>query len=660
MAAGRTLPHRIVFVALILLSIGSGCQGGTDDEGPRWLNQWIRRAVVRLQRPLLFETGIDVLWGSLTRAAAPTSFGYLAGTGMSVLSLVPSGVPGELVMARKLLVGSSVHSFVVDEPFAYLAAGQRGLVTLEWTNAGDVHIVDESYLPGYAIYVAQTGGHLLVACKDGGGITIFRKRKAGMPEPVRHLAEGMSLAHIQVHGDHAFAVGSEKLLVIDIRRPEEAQVVSDLWMPYQALPRPTDPMPRRVALHPPYAYVANGAHGIVTIDLGDPEKPQVAGIWPDSGFADWVMVHKNAAYVASEATAIRIADLSDPLAPRWMGDMDFAPKIAADPSAGSDETPLPIARGAQGVAVMDASDPLHPRALAAYSPAPFLHRVSILNFQAYAAAASGGVQVYSLDDPTHPRLIGALATHGHTRDVRPVGNRLWIADTVGWLLLADPIAGAIPRIVSRIDKGGHPWAFELIGNRAYIADSQAGLTVLRRTGSTIEPPFEVVAQAPAGGYSLDVAVKPPYVYIATIGNGVVIFKDQGDAVEMVGRIVWPTLGPFSIMASATAVTLDGHTLYVGDAGGRVLAYDLTDPAPPEREWTRRFGGPIFDIVLGADGLWVTAGSDGVFLLDPQRHRAKHHFTVPGTAMSAVEFAGRLLVAAGEAGLVSLPLRGTAR
>lgn len=616
---------------------------------------WMQRNFQKAWNWITQQDRISVLWGSICRFATPVPGGFAAGVGFSIVELRP-GADGRLEIASSILVGNSTHAGLSHGDRVYAAAGYEGLVTIDASEPGHMKELARHRGLGYALSIAMGKGYLYLAFKEHGGLAVYKMHEPGPPELVRQIASGESYAQIVVEGDRAYAVGSEKLMIFDLVDPSNPALLGVLDVPYDARPKPTDPMPRHVAIKGNYAYLSHGARGLLTADVSDPRHPKLAGRWEGIDFCDWVAVQGDRAYAASEGTPVRVADVSDPAHPRWIGPLDLAaapaPPQPAVPFA--DPALLGFAFGPRGVYALDVRQPGVPPVAYSFQPPPFFHRIKVIGDQAYSTAGAAGLHVFSLADRAKPAEIGVLKTEGLARGLLVVDGELWIGDVLGWLLITRPVEGGLPERIEVADRGGHAWDVAVVGKYVYLANSQVGFGVLKRTPAG----FEMLGETFSGGYTLEVAGRGPYAYVGTVGEGVAIFRADEDPPKRVGVLKWATLGPLKIGPVATAITVDGDTLYAGTPQGDLRAFDLAaSPTDPPLAWEQHVGGYVYQITREADGLWVSTGPGGVVHLDETTTPPTigHHYDTPGWAMSTVRYQDRVLVAAGLAGVVSLPV-----
>ncbi|MFN7951474.1 MAG: hypothetical protein U0610_07095 [bacterium] len=657
-ARRRALQALVVASALALALVVPGAGRAADNAKPSETHGfvWMQRNLQKAWNWLTQQDRIAVLWGQICRFATPIPGGYAAGMGFSIVEL-RADAEGRLSIASTINVGNSTHAGLSHGNRVYAAAGYEGLVTIDVSEPGHMREIDRHRGLGYALSIAMGKGYLYLAFKEHGGLAVYRMREPGPPEFVRQIAKGESYAQIVVEGDRAYAVGSEKLMIFDLADPANPALMGVLDVPYQAKPKPTDPMPRHVAIKGHYAFLSHGARGLLTADVSNPREPKLVKQWEGIDFCDWVAVAGDRAYAASEGTPVRVADVSNPLEPRWIAALDVAAAPRPPPAGVRFDDPglVPFAFGPRGVFVLDGREPGVPPVAYSMVPKPYFHRVRVIGDQAYATAGAGGLHVFSLSDPAKPSLIGVRKTEGLARGLLVVGDQLWIADVLGWLLITRPVEGGMPEFIEAADRGGHAWDVDVVGKYVYLANSQVGFGVLEHTAQG----FEVRGETFSGGYTLEVEGFGPYAYVGTVGEGVAVFRADEDPPRRVGVLKWATLGPLKIGPVATAIAVHRGVLYAGTPQGDLRAYDIeASPTDPPLLWVQHVGGTVFQIVPSQDAVWVSAGPAGVVQLAPggSPPAIVHTYPVSGWAMGTARYRDRLLVAAGEGGLLSLPVQ----
>ncbi len=174
------------------------------------------------------------------------------------------------------LVGSvktpgQVKDVDVSGDMAVLADHMSGVDLVDISNQSDPLALGSVYLDGYSRDVA-TAGPLAYAVDDPSGFYVLDLADTDSWEPAAALqsADGPRMVEVTdtATGGLAVLLGHGALQVYDLSAPTEPVHRSTYATPGGAL---------RVALDGALAYVADGLHGMLVVDLTAPDTPRAAG-----------------------------------------------------------------------------------------------------------------------------------------------------------------------------------------------------------------------------------------------------------------------------------------------------------------------------------------------------------------------------------------------
>ena len=186
---------------------------------------------------------------------------------------------------------TNIHGVAPADGYAFVAAGQGGIVAVDVTNPSSPVVVGHLAPPASALDIAASGPYLYVADTYAG------------------------------------------LVVVDRGNPSALQIVSSLDTPGAS---------SGLAVRYGFAYLV-GSLGLDVIDLSDPLSPQVTGRLADIGPCESVALRGDYAYVTSSTSGLHVIDVGDPALPRRIG------------GANAIQTPYDVATSAAGVWLADAS-----------------------------------------------------------------------------------------------------------------------------------------------------------------------------------------------------------------------------------------------------------------------------------------------------------------
>ncbi|WP_210737373.1 LVIVD repeat-containing protein [Cellulomonas hominis] len=380
-------------------------------------------------------------------------------------------------------------------------------------------------------------GHVYVAHAFSGGFSVLDVRDPRDPRPVRFVAAppGTWSVHLQTADDLLLVVNAKDLFADTEFQTEADYYTRSIGTPalqaargYAAGLRVFDisapAEPREIAFMPVegvglhrlwytggrWAYASALLDGftdyvLVTIDLADPTRPQIAGRWwlpgmheaagetPTWDTGRWryalhhAIVHGDTAYASWRDGGLTILDVSDRSAPSLVAARNWS-----DPFGGGTHTALPLpgrdlllvadegvadnaADGIKHTWVFDVRNPANPVSIATF-PQPAeddfvakgghfgphnLHENRPGSFQSeelvFATYQNAGVRAFDLRDPYRPELVAGW--------VPPAPERM-----------VDTRPGR-PRVIQSFD------VFVDAEGVAYVTDYNAGLYVLQYDGS---------------------------------------------------------------------------------------------------------------------------------------------------------------------------------
>lgn len=191
-----------------------------------------------------------------------------------------------------------------------LAAGEGGLVRLDASDPMRPTRTSVVSLTGFALDVETSGARAYVAMGRAGLAVV--DLTTGAPEfevAIPGYATGVTTL-----GNHAYVASCNALTVVDLTT---RSVVGQTWTPLAMDGPILSAAAKDVSVVGDVAFVAAGRHGAVSVDISDPEHPQVLGncTLPDPSFyASGVRAKDGTLFVAGGEYGILPLDVTDPRA----------------------------------------------------------------------------------------------------------------------------------------------------------------------------------------------------------------------------------------------------------------------------------------------------------------------------------------------------------
>ncbi len=259
------------------------------------------------------------------------------------------------------------------------------------------------------------------------------------------------------------ADGADGLVSLDI---------SNSALPILADVQPTLDQARDLALQGSLAVLAIGTLGLQIIDTSSPATMLPRGDVDTPGYTTSVALSGNLAYLAQSNFGVAVVDITDPDNPLFLQELataDWARGVAVAGSA------LAVADGDSGLTMLDLSIPTDPAFLSNLHTAGTVLDVTVDGNRAYLAAGAAGMIVVDISNPALPIELGSFPTIGTCRHVAVSGDSLYVAAGSSGLYLLNVADPANPALLERADTLGEAYHTVLAGNTIWLSDGAEGV-----------------------------------------------------------------------------------------------------------------------------------------------------------------------------------------
>lgn len=464
-------------------------------------------------------------WDSHSQLAAlaASDEAVFAGDMQGGLHVLSAGAPVQLAELAQLSLPAGAHRIVVDEGYAYVAAGSAGLriVDVRAPAAGLTPSGRGVLSPTLAI--AAAGGR--VATLDGRSLLLWGEEETPLARRVR--ATRLALVVRAGEAPRMYVDADRAIAVVEALTTTLRLSSSKSWLRAVRALAAAEPAGR------PLLLVGDEA-GLTLVDWADAARPpRTLAVITATGSVDLLAAAGDTLW--SAGSRLVAVDAADPAAPRVAGGVDLP--LPATALAGSET-------------------------------------------QA-AVGASDGVRLFVIDDRGAPAMRGALGTPSAVRALAMRGDRLYAAlESNGLWVIAIGADGGLRRLVSYpAPPGSSAVGLSADGDELLVAWHNAWQAL--DIGHPAEPPAEVGALAlgtePA--QALDVAVRDGVAVIASGDAGLWVADVRDPAApEIVGHVVTP--------GDARGVALGDDVAFVADGPCGLHAYGLQNEAwPQDLGWT---------------------------------------------------------------------------
>jgi hypothetical protein len=370
----------------------------------------------------------DPLGGSVLGVAVHEQRLYVAADQLILYDIRNEAEPRRLArLGLKSAYGVAVHGAHV-----YVADQYQGLQIVDVT-APEPRLVGTLKTTNRAVRL-MVRQHIAFVADVLGGLHLIDVSQPQRPTRIKHLPKLGQIVDVWVEDGFAYLANRKgkqgRLLVVDVRQPDEAQVVGAYRNGSL-----TD-----VVLDGSLAYTLDAFGGLLVVDISQPQRPTLLGTQLISGVPQGLALYGDYAFVAAGEGGLHVIDVSQPHQPVTVAQLDLDGESV---DVALWETYAYVAAGTAGIAVIDVSQPTAARLLGyvtphADEPDTKMVRLAVGNGYLYASNTHSQLFVLSLASPRQPRLqqqlanphgtLWALALHGHLLYATTILNHLMIYD----------------------------------------------------------------------------------------------------------------------------------------------------------------------------------------------------------------------------------------
>jgi len=583
--------------------------------------------------------------GGPTRAVALAGDVAYVGRGPRVLTYAACRPLAPIRVGQSAVLPGPVLDVVVRDGLLYAALGRHGLAVLDLTAPAWPRLVDVLPLYGVAARLVPEGDRLYVV-SGYGGLRIVSLAEPLAPRELGHFQAVVSDA--VVLGTTAYVVKRD-FTVVDVADPAAPRQIRKLadWADAVALHGRT--------LVVAVSAAAGGAAregGVEVYDLADPRAPAARGRLGIGAPARLLRFVEDT-LVALQPDRAVLLDVTDPRRPRATGVGSFATFGTIGSIAGA-RGALLLAAGPHGLRAVDIT-PAGPRETHVDEPLADAQAVAVAAGVAYVKDRGGAerVRVFDLREPGRPHELVHLSM-GVAREAMVADGTMLVVGTSDRALVTFHVADpARPRQTGRLDLSEPVWAVAADGARLVVANDEtvrvvdvgedgvprevgssrtsggatdvalhAGVAYVTGPATGLETgrpslmafeigaggrPRERAAMPDAAGWHHGLAARDGAVYLA----GLQVVEAMGAAsLRQVGR--WDMEGETRALELADDLLLAAVRLPGG--GGRLVAYDVSQPLAPRQAGAIELLDEALDVAVWGDLALVAAKEAGLMVI----------------------------------------------
>ena len=276
------------------------------------------------------------------------------------------------------------------------------------------------------------------------------------------------------------------------------------------------------------AFVANGANGLVVLDISDENNITLLGDYNSSGYVNKVLLSSDEtrAYLSDNSNGFFILNITD-LANITL--VDSIPTFnSLDIVLSNDGNTSYVADNSSGLLILDISDDTNITQIGQYDTLGLSQAIalSVDGTKAYIADEANGVVVLDISDPMNIIKLGEYKTQGPAYDVAlaPDQTTLYIADETHGLIVLDVTTPSNITQMATYNPKSPIYTVTLSndGSKAYIISDDHGMLVL---DVTIASDIRIISSYKTSGYTYNSTLSSTETkaFISDQTNGIAIF-----------------------------------------------------------------------------------------------------------------------------------------
>ena len=498
-------------------------------------------------------------------------------------------------------VGGTAQAVAVQGPLAYLGVGQS-LIVVDVSDPNTPSVIGKSAPLVDTIEDLVVQGHYAYALSFLGLDIIDVSNPV---QPVQIGTYGVGGVSLAVANGHAFIATRRNLHIVDVSSPGHPATAVALEGVYAV----------SVAARGRYLYVAAASSSgqLVVIDIARPTQPQVVSSLSVGGSPELTVVApvgSNNVYLALGPGGMAIIDVSNPLAPRQIS--MFRQSHGAYSLAVAENRAF-VGDSSRRVYVVDISNPAVPVAAGSfYDPelTGYASDLATTGGLLYATFSGGGFVILDSASSTGPVGLGIFDSPEYASYLDAVGSLIYLIDTPSTLRVVDFADPARP-----IDRGSYaqlgayPYAITVKGAYAYVADGYEGVRIIRVSNpaamvqvAQIDPDSSAIAEDIALSEDGSLA----FAVYANFGLNVIDVSNPANPVQR--SSLWIPL--------PKSVAVSGHHVYVATYHGLYIV-DVLDLSHPTLVAVYATDGEMRDVAVSPDGAtaYVAVDHSGMEIVD---------------------------------------------
>ena len=543
--------------------------------------------------------------------------------GLAVVDVTDTAVPE--VLATYTGFGN-VDIYPFDVEFArigetdcvFVAAGEEGLVALDATDPGDMHIIKlaDTYdfatgctLVGELAYVADLMDFQVVGVDS---TALFGEEEEDLPMKGHFVAWGTSTYEsAEIRDGLAYiAAGNGGLEILDVSDPDTLSLKGRIEVGSYS----SDVL----LIGESHALLAAGVNGIQVLDIDDPENPRLVAAHPTGGYAVGLSGDAELAGLANYYAGFGFYDFSDVESPVLEGSHETCGALFdAQYHVTEGSTYIYAIDSNSDFHIVNFDDPESPVPVETVSMPETVQQFLVEEGYLYMACGYNGLLIYDLQDPENPISLSQIYITGFVYKLSKSGDLIYLTVGESGVEVIDVSQPESPVLLDECNISGFSWHALRDGDYVLVASGEEGIISLN---SMKEDSLYYMDTTPTEGNAVELAASGGTLYAAEISQASSYSLDPGSFMEE--DVIWDNAvltdknkGKLDV-ANVQSLTLNLPYIYFANGYNGVFTIDTTF-GKDETEAYASCPTPGFTHSIGLFSNYaVLADNFSVIVLDP--------------------------------------------
>ncbi|MFP4379424.1 MAG: beta-propeller domain-containing protein [Candidatus Sumerlaeia bacterium] len=404
--------------------------------------------------------------GYVYRVRRSGNYLYVA-AGSGGVAVIDISIASTPVKKGNCASGDAALDLVVDGDYAFVADRYSGITTVDVRNPSAPTL--QASTGSFSGYRLALSGDVLLAGLNGMGFGAYNIEDPLALDLLDLDAISGSYVYSIVDGNVLYACNERSLLSLDISNPAVPHLMDEVITPWKNT---------HILLDTPYIYVANGAGGLIVVDVSDPSDMVVISTYHFESFEPERLSKKGDILFCTDPPydGVRVIDVSNPLAPESLKKL-IPPQHTN--MAQVYENVLFVGSLNMGIFMHNISNPENPSLISLLGGVHWATEMDFENGFGYVASGSYGLKILDVNNPESPLVVGTSTEVSNADGVTVSGNMAFVANSSDGLAILDVSNSSSPILLYEQALDDGCMHTTLHGLYAYVSGGDGGLHIVQ-------------------------------------------------------------------------------------------------------------------------------------------------------------------------------------